>query len=329
MTTTIEVAFQAVQPLVEKFAAHEKAYLSPEFGETSVMQEFLDGLLIPFGWDVAGKQHPNPFEREVRVERNVAVGVAKKRADYALFVKPNFRDVRLFVEAKRPTHNLATQDNYFQTARYGWSSGTPLALLTDFREIHVIDCRYRPNIDSVLETAKTPFRYHYSELANYNKFEELYWIISRDAVSTGSLESRANELPKKRGKAVQRGLFKGGYQSIDDAFLQDLDDMRDELAKGLKNYNSELDGETLTEVTQRVLDRLVFLRFLEDKLIETNERVSAFGDKSGVWPDFVAASRRLDARYNGVVFKAHSLIDSNKLTVDEHMFGGICEGWLI
>jgi adenine-specific DNA-methyltransferase len=324
---TEKTALDAVRKLVRKFAEHESAYLSPEFGELSVRQEFIDDLLVAFGWDVAGKNHPNPFEREVRVERNVAVGPAKKRADYALFVKPNFRDVRLFVEAKRPTYTLATQDNYFQTARYGWSSGTPLAVLTDFREIHIIDCRYRPGIDSILDTGKTPFRYHYKELSNPEKFSELYWLISREAVSAGSIEKRAEELPKRRGKAVQRGLFKGGYQSIDDAFIEDLDGMREEFAKSVKVHNSELEGKDLTEITQRVLDRLVFLRFLEDKLIETSERVSAFGDKNTAWLDFLAASRRLDVRYNGVVFKPHPLIDGdeNELVVDDHMFGGICE----
>jgi adenine-specific DNA-methyltransferase len=324
--TKLAMAFAAVQPLIAKFQAHETAYMSSEFGETSVRQEFLDDFLIALGWDVAGKQQPNPFEREVRVERNVDMGgLAKKRADYALFVKPNFRDVRLYVEAKRPTINLATQDSYFQTARYGWSSGTPLAVLTDFRELHIIDCRYRPDIDAVLETAKTQYCYRYTQFKDIAIFSELYWIISREAVAEGSLEKRADELPKKRGKAVQRGLFKGGYQTIDDAFLEDLDAFRSELAKSLKVKNHELDGPTLTEVTQRILDRLVFLRFLEDKLIEVQEKVSAFGDKGSVWGDFLSASRRLDSRYNGVVFKPHSIIDSSNLNVDEHMFSGICE----
>lgn len=326
MPTTLESAYADVQPLVAKFSAHEAAYMSADFGETSVRQEFLDNLLLALGWDVAGKQQPNPFEREVRVERNVHVGLAKKRADYALFVQPNFRDVRMYVEAKRPSLNLATQDNYFQTARYGWSSSTPLAVLTDFRELHVLDCRYRPHIDTVLETAKSPFRYHYREFSDMEKFAELYWLISREAVANGSLEKQAEQLPKKRGKAVQRGLFKGGYQRIDDAFLEDLDGMRDELARSLKNKNATLDGETLTEITQRILDRLVFLRFLEDKLIETNERVASFGDKGTVWTDFLAASQRLDARYNGVVFKPHRRIDTpDDLVVDDNMFSNICE----
>jgi hypothetical protein len=53
--------------------------------------------------------------------------------------------------------------------------------------------------------------------ADKEKFAEIYWLFSREAVAGGSLEKYAETLPKKRG-AVQRGLFKGGYQSIDEAF---------------------------------------------------------------------------------------------------------------
>jgi hypothetical protein len=325
MTSPLETAFEAIKKLSDKFSEHSAAFTSPEFSEASVRQEFLDDFLMALGWDVAGRKHPNPFEREVRVERSVAVGLGKKRADYALYVKPNFRDVRLFVEAKKPSVSLATQDNYFQAVRYGWSSNTPLAVLTNFRELHVIDCRYRPDIDTVLETGSTGFKYTYNDLNDFEKFSEIYWLMSREAVTDGSLQKISDALPKKRGKAVQKGAIKGGYQSIDDAFLEDLDEMRDELARSLKNRNSQLDGATLTEVTQRVLDRLVFLRFLEDKLIETQERVASFGNSGSAWTDFVNASRRLDTRYNGVVFKAHRLIDGKgAMHVDDKVFSSIC-----
>jgi len=68
---------------------------------------------------------------------------------------------------------------------------------------------------------------------------------------------------------MQRGLFAGGYQSIDESFLQELDEYRISLAKAFKRSNPTFDGATLTELVQRTLDRLVFLRFLEDKEIVT------------------------------------------------------------
>ncbi len=72
------------------------------------------------------------------------------RADYAFFITPNFRDVRLFVEAKKPFGDIATSQNYFQTIRYGWNAQTPVAVLTDFEQFQILDCRYKPDIDAAL-----------------------------------------------------------------------------------------------------------------------------------------------------------------------------------
>jgi adenine-specific DNA-methyltransferase len=41
----------------------------------------------------------NPYQQEVKVEQGVKVGRAKKRADYAFYLSPNFREVKFFVEA--------------------------------------------------------------------------------------------------------------------------------------------------------------------------------------------------------------------------------------
>lgn len=72
-----------------------------------------------------------------------------KKADYA-FYQSNFRDVAFFVEAKKPSRNLANAQDYFQTVRYGWHANTSLAVLTDFEELHIIGCRYKPNIETAL-----------------------------------------------------------------------------------------------------------------------------------------------------------------------------------
>ena len=53
--------------------------------------------------------------------------------------------------------------------------------------------------------------------------------------------------------------------------------------------------------------------------------IANFGDRGTVWGDFVAASRRLDRVYNGVVFRRHDILDSEGFKVDERVFAGICE----
>lgn len=320
--SAFEQAFEKVSKLAATFQANEARYLSADYQEAEVRKDFIDKLFIALGWDVNHDEQTNPYEQEVKVEPPVSAG-GQRRADYAFHLAPNYRDVRFFVEAKKPHGDIATDGNYFQTIRYGWNSETPLAVLTDFEQFHVLDCRYKPDIGTA--SYRRVARYHYSEFTDRKKFAEIYWLFSREAVADRSIEKRAMELPKPRGKAVQHGLFPGGYQSIDESFLKELDEYRISLAHTFKSKNPKLDSEMLTELAQRTLDRLVFLRFLEDKGIEPQRLVDKFGDHGTAFEDFIAASRRLDGIYNGIVFKQHDTLDDDKFRVDDTTFANICE----
>jgi len=322
MPAGFDTAFAKVRELVADFRANEKFYLSQAYQEQEARHDFIDKFWLALGWDVNHETQKNPFEQEVKVERREH-GFSQRRADYAFYLAPNFRDVKFYVEAKKPHGDIATADNYFQTIRYGWSSSTPVAVLHDFAQFEILDCRYRPHIDTAL--AQNLRKYHFSHYEDPEKFAEIYWLFSREAVANGSLEKFTAALPKKRGKAGQRGPIGAADQTIDDSFLKELDEFRDELARAFKNKNPKLDGETLTELTQRTLDRLVFLRFLEDKHIEPQNRIAYFGDKATVWQDFIAESRRLDGIYNGIVYKEHGILDSPKFKPDDDVFSGICD----
>src|SRR3990170_4091979 len=241
LTPAFEEAFEKVSKLVATFQANEARYLSPDYQEAEARKDFIDKFFIALGWDVNHDEQTNPYEQEVKVEPAVSAA-GQRRADYAFHLDPNYRDVRFFVEAKKPYGDIATADNYFQTIRYAWNSETPLAVLTDFDQFHVLDCRYEPDIEAALNRRVAKF--HYQEYFDRKKFAEIYYLFSRAAVAEGALEKRAKELPKPRGKAVQRGLFHGGYQSIDESFLKKLDEYRMSLARAFKNRNPKLDSET-------------------------------------------------------------------------------------
>jgi len=322
MLENFEAAFEKVKGLAADFKAGEKHFLSLAYQEQEARHDFIDKFWIALGWDVNHDTQKNPYEQEVKVERKEH-GASQRRADYAFYIGPNFRDVKFYVEAKKPFGDIATADNYFQAIRYGWNSQNPIAVLHDFEQFEIADCRYKPDIATALSQSVRKF--HYSDYSDKEKFAEIYWLFSREAVAAGSIEKFAETLPKRRGKAVQRGLFKGGGQGIDETFLEELDTYREELARWVKNKNPELDGETLTELTQRTLDRLVFLRFLEDKQIESQNRIAYYGDKGTAWQDFIADSRRLNGIYNGIVFKEHPLLDKPSFKVDDDIFGDICE----
>ncbi|MEO8398490.1 MAG: endonuclease, partial [Ignavibacteriaceae bacterium] len=280
-----EKTFFTVSELVKNFKENEKYYLSSEYSEIDARRDFIDKFFTALGWDVMHDVQKNPYEQEVRVERIVQVAKAQKRADYSFYLTPNFRDVKFFVEAKKPSRNLDNADDYFQTVRYGWNANTPIAILTDFEEFIILDCRFRPDINDILNSKIKKF--HYSDYLKEEKFRLIYHLFSHEAVADNSIEKYGEQLPKPRGKAVQKGLFKGGYQSIDEAFLEELDQIREALAKSFKKNNSHLTSEELTEATQRVIDRLVFIRFLEDKLIEPHHYLSEFGDRKTAWEDFL------------------------------------------
>lgn len=322
--SNFETAHAAICALIDDFAAHREKYMDPGYSEAQARLDFIDKFWTALGWDVGHVSQKNPYEQEVRVERTVIVGGAQKKADYAFFLAPNFSQTLFFVEAKKPFATLDALDHCFQLVRYAWNAGCPLSVLHDFEELLVLDCRWRPD----KETAQSRIwkRFHYTEFKDEAKLRELYHLFSREAASEGAIAKRAAELRKPKGKSIQRELFKLQSQTLDEAFLSELEEWREDLAKGFKRDNEDLDSETLTEITQRTLDRLVFLRFLEDKGIEQQTTVGKLGARSGSpWTDFRAASRRLDGIYNGAIFRRHPILDSDSFSMSDDVFGGICE----
>ncbi|MDR1848942.1 MAG: hypothetical protein LBQ75_02770, partial [Zoogloeaceae bacterium] len=331
-TTTSNEAFLQAHAKVGKLIDHfdsyaQKTYFQPDYQEAAARKDFIDPLFKALGWDVDHEHQHNPYEQEVKVESGLIVynARAQKRADYAFYLAPNFRNARFYVEAKKPSVHLDQDiDAHFQTLRYGYSAGTPLAVLTNFAQIRVLDCRRRPRPDSTA-LEQTYKSWHYGDLRNSDTFAEFYWLFSREAHENGSYQRRVDELPKPKGGARQRGLFKGGYQPVDESFLLELAEYRETLAKAFKKADTTLDSEELTELAQRALDRLVFMRFLEDKQIETEVRVSNLGRRKNAWADFQSASHRLDALYNGIVFKPLPRLDDAGFEVDAAVFGDICK----
>jgi type I restriction-modification system DNA methylase subunit len=325
LNPTFDEAAGLVSGLVRDFSDNERHYLSGACSEAQVRMDFIDKFLIALGWDVKHDIQKNPFEQEVKVERHVQTATAQRRADYALALAPHFDSPILYVEAKKPCDDIATADNYFQTIRYANQRGHAIGILTSFAQLHVIDCRYQANIDTAIHRAIT--KYNYADLANPEKFAEIFFLFSRPETARGSIERFAESLPKPKGRPGQKAFLAVAYKQIDERLLETLDDLRRDLARALKNRNARLESTELTELTQRILDRLVFIRFLEDKLIEPTPIIPTLGNSGRTaWEDFLAASRRLDQTYNGIVFKHHATLDNpGELTIDDKPFTDILD----
>jgi adenine-specific DNA-methyltransferase len=359
MTTSFEQAFEAVSILVRDFAEHESHYLSPSYQEAEVRTDFLDKFWAALGWDVRHLEQTNPREQEVKVEKNPDSSASGRKADYAFYFKPDYKNPVFFCEAKKPSRKLGDPEFYFQLVRYGRGAGTPISVLTDFEEFHIVDCRYEPHIEKSYPSAQIE-AFRYTDYLDRDKFGSIYWLFSREAVEQGKLKEFTKQLPKQRGKGKAK-LTAEEAKPVDEAFLTKLEEYRLTLAKAFKKADESLNAEDLTEATQKVIDRLVFIRFLEDKNIEsdyiidqiavsrsdtpvrppsqtnestrptspTNEGTRPFSgaDRSvrpTAWRSFLAWSKELDVKYNGVVFKPHDIDKPTFKAPDDKVFAELC-----
>ena len=319
-----QTAHNTVKQLIADFKAHEAHYRSPKYQEAEVRADFIDKLFTALGWDVAHDHQKNPYEQEVKVEKaqRQAQEKAQKRADYAFSLAPDYKTVQFFVEAKKPSLTLRqNRDGYFQTAKYGWNAQTGVSLLTDFEEIVIIDCRAKPDFDTILQNELRYFKY--TDLQDEDTFAEFYWLFSREAVAAGNLARYIADLPKAKGSGKQLRLLGGRYLSIDDSFLSYIDDIRLHLAQAFYQNNPALNSYQLTEATQRTIDRLVFMRFLEDKQIEPETLLYNIASAAHPWAKFITECKRLDTKYNGIVFKPHFIDQNSFLGADETAFRDI------
>jgi hypothetical protein len=320
-----------VSSLVLNFRAHIKAYKSKETKEAEIRQQFIDPFWKALGWDVGDTKGVGPTEAEVIIEKNVetvdAGGFRSRRPDY-LFRLGGF--ARFIVEAKKPAIDIDDdKDAIFQAKQYAWNSTIPFAILTDFEQFRLYDTTLKPVFND-------PGRGLVKEFAlDYDKYESQWDAITaafgRDAVERGSLERLLASIKKvkagKRLRTIDRMLFdlKGG-EPVDQVFLAYLDTHRRHFAAALYRDNKAVFREAdtlhgaarLTEAVQRIMDRLVFMRVIEDRGIvpfgTLREMLDRIGTEGGEFYGALCATfRDCDAKYNGYLYKPHF---SEELSVD-------------
>jgi predicted type IV restriction endonuclease len=272
--------------LVERFERNRDSYLAGGINETQLRQEFINPFFSCLGWDIENKQGYAPAYREVIFEDSLRVGAETKAPDYCFRIG-GMR--KFFVEAKKPAVNIATGvAPAFQLKRYAWTAKLPLSILTDFEEFAVYDCRARP-----FKTDKSSIgRIKFLEFKDYpERWTELYETFSRDAVVKGSFD-----------KFVEENRARKGTTEVDDAFLSDIERWRDLLARNIALRNPRLTTRELNFAVQRTIDRIIFLRICEDRLIEPYGQLQALLNGERVYPRLKEAFQRADDRYNSGIF---------------------------
>jgi hypothetical protein len=251
----------------------------------------LDDFFKILGWDVTNEANLPMHIREVLVEKGDTVG----RPDYTFRIRGN--DV-FFVEAKSPSRGTDHNDDIFQTKRYGWSTRrVSLSILTDFKTFKVYDTSIKPQIEQ--PKLGLLFELDYERYSN----EELdkLWIFSKEMVKNGSIEELILQNPVSTKLRIP----------VDVDFLEKLTTWREELAKNYYKNNPDLDVRTLNDIVQKLLDRLIFIRLLEDRNIikskslfdiSENWKLSKHRD---IQIHLNALFIKLNRDFNGEIFKFH------------------------
>ena len=306
-----------IYDLVERFERNLDAYKSGDYNETQARGDFIDPLMGLLGWDVHNHRGKAPAYRDVIEEDRVKVGGGTKAPDYGFYAGGTRR---FFLEAKKPSVDIRGDVNpAVQLRRYAWSARLPLSILTDFEEFAVYDCRFEPVKEDKPATARLDFitfdRYP-------DRWDDIEGLFSREAVLDGSLERYAEANRKRRGT-----------ETVDAAFLREIEGWRDALARDLAARN-DLNTRQLNYAVQMTIDRLIFLRMAEDRGIEEYGRLLGLANGSGVYGRLVEQFRAADDRYDSGLFHFRNERGRGgepddltpNLEIDDGLLGGIVRG---
>ncbi len=295
---------QIVLTLIDTFERNLDAYRNGHYNETQVRREFIDPLFKALGWDIDNTQGYAEAYKDVIHEDTIKVGISTRAPDYSFRVGGQRK---FFLEAKKPSVNVKDDiEPAFQLRRYGWSAKLLLSVLTDFEEFAVYDCRQKPNKNE--KASKS--RLFYCTFRDYaEKWDEIAAIFSKDAVLKGSFDKYAATTKGKRGTT-----------EVDSAFLEEIENWRDLLARNIALRNANLTQRELNFAVQQTIDRIIFLRICEDRGIEPYGRLMELQSGANIYGRLSELFRTADDRYNSGLFhfsaEKHRVEAPDELTLD-------------
>ena len=193
---------------------------------------------------------------------------------------------KFFVEAKKPaidiTRNKAAA---FQLRSYGYTVGLPVSILTNFRVLRIYDTRLEPRPDDDADVGLLD-SIHFTDFPN--RFVNLSERFGRESVARGSIDRFY-------------GSTTAGTLAVSEKFLARINGWRVRLASELHGRYPGLSIEELSDLAQKVVNRIIFLRMCEDRGIEARETLrKVAGQQSSI--GLRALFKSLDDRYNTGLF---------------------------
>ncbi len=270
-------AREKIRQLVARYEALTPAQRRA-YNETPIRNDFIDPLFEALGWNI----HDNAIlAREDPV-------IHRKRVDYAFKIR---NVTRFLLEAKPPRYSLDDIENIRQATDYAWNLGVDWVVLCNFDELRVFYASHFGRAE----------RYRPVLVLKHNKYEsqiEDLWLLSRPATESRELARQMRGLQRR--------------QPVDAKLFEDLAKWRRDLLDAARHYNEDWTQEHCEEAVQRILNRLIFIRCVEDRGIENTHLVSLAHElrdnprSNAALPQrLVDLFRKLDAVYNARLFARH------------------------
>jgi type I restriction-modification system DNA methylase subunit len=280
---TKEQAKEKVSLLVQKYQEAQKSGHLKGYTEADTKEGFIAPLFNALGWNMQEKS-------EVSNEETIS----GDRADYGFRLnnRPQF-----YVEAKSFKADIHDEKFARQAIKYSWNKGVTWAVLTDFKVIKVFNADFQSD---------KLFHSQFFDLSCdefLEKFDQL-WLLSKEAFQNGELNRKALE----SGKAIKR-------VSVTESLYKDLTECRKILTEALKRWNEAVPDDEIDEGVQKLLNRLVFIRVLEDREIEPHLLKNTIRewdagnyekDRPPLYAVMVEKFRELDVQYNSGLFEKHA-----------------------
>ena len=303
-------ALQKVKVLIEDFQRNKEFHTSKEFLENHCEENFVKPFIKVLGWDIESRGIA-PYLREVITQDRVTHKKTKRAPDYGFRLPGS--DTRLFyLEAKGAFVKLKTDKDAAHQARwYGRSGKTPVTLLFNFAELAVYDCTQKQTSTSDAKFA----RIKYFTCDEYvENFDFIYDTFSREAIYNGNFQNFIKDKTQKKGNVT-----------LDKDFVESLEKWRKSLAQSIAKNNLKINDEELNHAVQLLLDRLIFLRFCEERDVEPFGQLQAVANHSNIYKHLFELFYIADKKYNSGLFHFENGCVTEKLKLEDKVIKGIIE----
>jgi type I restriction-modification system DNA methylase subunit len=177
-----------------------------------------------------------------------------------------------------------------------------VSVLTNFEDFIVYDCLRVPYVSD----SPTVARLKHIHFEDYVKeFDFIFDTFSHEAVTKGRFD-----------KFVIDKAYKKGTDTLDKRFVASLDEWRQYLAKNIALNNKKINDDELNYSVQLLIDRLIFLRFCEDRAVEPDAQLQKAVSKGDSYKNLLDLFNQADDKYNSGLFDFKKDVITPNLKLD-------------